>query len=242
VGEATLGEDFVRVNPGSVAGDYVKLSVGDTGVGIPPHLQPHVFEPFFTTKERGKGTGLGLATVYGIVKQLDGYITVESAVGVGTIVSIYLPVSADETTAASAVAVDGGGGSHDGERILVVEDSPHIRNVVRRALESQGYRVAIAENGAAALALLERDPHVDLVLTDWTMPRMGGAALVEELSMRADAPPVLVMTGYAHESAKGAALGRDIPLIEKPFSPKQIARRVREVLDTRVSRAPGTEG
>jgi signal transduction histidine kinase len=230
--QTVLDDEFVRVNPGSAPGAYVKLSVSDTGVGIPPEVQARVFEPFFTTKAQGKGTGLGLATVYGIVKQFEGYVTIDSAVGVGTAVNIYLPVSSGDATVEVASSLEEVCSSGGGERILVIEDSPHVRSVVQRSLESCGYRVAVAENAAAALAMLQQQPPVDLVLTDWIMPRMGGAALLKELQTRTDHPAVLVMTGYAHDSFRGGALGRDIPFIEKPFTASQIARRVREVLDT----------
>jgi CheY-like chemotaxis protein len=118
-----------------------------------------------------------------------------------------------------------------GERILVVEDEPNVRGMVRRTLEGRGYTVHVAEDGAAALDILQQDAPIDLVLTDWIMPRLGGAALVDELNGLTNSPRVLVMTGYAHQSFRGGAPRCDLPLIEKPFTGAQITRRVREVLD-----------
>ncbi len=215
------------------AGRYVTLAVGDTGVGIDPQAQMHIFEPFFTTKGPGEGTGLGLATVYGIVKQSGGHIEVASAPGRGTTFTIYLPrvhEAAEPTTPPPAVGPPGRGT----ETILVVEDEQAVREVAARGLREHGYTVLTAEHAEEALRLLEEGQPVDLLLTDAVLPGASGRALARHAMARRPGLPVIYMSGYAHEAlARQGILEPGVILIEKPFSAAVLARKVREVLDRR---------
>ena len=229
---ADLGGEYVRRNVGSRPGPHVMLAVSDSGQGIPLELQKHIFEPFFTTKEQGKGTGLGLATVYGIVKQSGGYIEVDSAPGRGTTFRIYLPRVDAATPAAErgprAAAPTGGT-----ETILLVEDEDGVRELARDILRSNGYTVLEARNGAEALRLGEghRGP-LELLLTDVVMPRMSGRELAERMTaLRADVT-VLYMSGYTDDAViRHGVLGSDTAFLQKPFTPAALVQRVRETLD-----------
>ncbi len=229
---ADLGGDYVRRNVGSRPGPHVMLAVSDSGQGIPRELQKHIFEPFFTTKEQGKGTGLGLATVYGIVKQSGGYIEVDSAPGRGTTFRIYLPRVDAETPAAErgprAAAPTGGT-----ETILLVEDEDGVRELARDILRSNGYTVLEARNGAEALLLGEghRGP-LDLLLTDVVMPRMSGRELAERMTALRSDVSVLYMSGYTDDAViRHGVFGSDTAFLQKPFTPAALVQRVRETLD-----------
>ncbi len=224
---ADLDAAFAQRHAGVAPGRYVRLSVSDTGFGMDHVTQARIFEPFFTTKGPGKGTGLGLATVYGIVKQSGGYIFVRSEPGQGTTFDIYLPPvqgPAEDAPGAPAQATMGEGS----ETILVVEDDPTVRSLARRALERYGYRVLEAGNGRAALEVMQRhDDAIDLLLTDIVMPEMGGRRSAEQVLFSRPSIKVLFMSGYA---------GDDQPvepeaMVQKPFTPESLARKVREVLD-----------
>jgi CheY-like chemotaxis protein len=210
---------------------YVTLEVRDEGMGMDPETLRHIFEPFFTTKEAGKGTGLGLATVYGIVKQSGGYITVESEKGRGTTVRIYLPRfegAAGERTPAPEVRAGGGK-----ETLLIVEDEDLLRNLVCDVLRQEGYTVLEARNGREAL-LLSKDyaGEIHLVLTDLVMPEMNGSELSGRIRVERKGVKLLFMSGYMGESAPGVLPGEGIPFLQKPFSMDSLARKVREVLNT----------
>ena len=229
---ADLGGDYVRRNVGSRPGPHVMLAVSDSGQGIPRELRKHIFEPFFTTKEQGKGTGLGLATVYGIVKQSGGYIEVDSAPGRGTTFRIYLPRVDAETPAAErgprAAAPTGGT-----ETILLVEDEDGVRELARDILRSNGYTVLEARNGAEALLLGEghRGP-LELLLTDVVMPRMSGRELAERMAALRSDVSVLYMSGYTDDAViRHGVLGSDTAFLQKPFTPAALVQRVRETLD-----------
>ena len=229
---ADLGGDYVRRNVGSRPGPHVMLAVSDSGQGIPRELQKHIFEPFFTTKEQGKGTGLGLATVYGIVKQSGGYIEVDSAPGRGTTFRIYLPRVDAETPAAErgARAAAPIGGT---ETILLVEDEDGVRELARDILRSNGYTVLEARNGAEALLLGEghRGP-LELLLTDVVMPRMSGREVAERMTARRSDLSVLYMSGYTDDAViRHGVLGSDTAFLQKPFTPAALVQRVRETLD-----------
>jgi two-component system, cell cycle sensor histidine kinase and response regulator CckA len=217
--------------PGLNAGEWVRIDVQDTGMGILPEHLPHIFDPFFTTKEPGKGTGLGLAQAHGIVAQHDGHITVASEPRVGTTFSIYLPALALAPLGSSA-AVDAALPRGSGERILIVEDNAELRTSLAELLQSLGYRVEEAANGEEALALLmdparRREAAVDLILSDMVMPHVGGAALLTALRRRGLAMPVILMSGHP--------LGEDIAALEqlgmaawldKPPGGLQLARAI----------------
>jgi len=215
---------------GIEGGQWVCLSVSDTGTGMTEEVRAHLFEPFFTTKEVGKGTGLGLAQVYGIVRQHDGYTGVESEVGKGTTFRIYLPAAGVEAeTVGERVSATPRG---RGETILLVEDDEQLREAGQDILESLGYRVLVAVNGREALQVYQAEEGIDLIITDIVMPEMGGKELVEEL-MRADANlKAIGVTGYTVDDVI-AELGEAgfLEVIRKPFDIETLARVIRRALD-----------
>jgi PAS domain S-box-containing protein len=227
-----LSEAYAAEHPGAHAGRYVMLAVSDTGAGMDAQTQSHIFEPFFTTKGPGRGTGLGLATVYGVVKQSDGYISVYSELGHGTTFKVYLPrVDEEEESApapASAASMPRGG-----ETILLVEDEDGVRGLARAILEDLGYGVLEAPSPDAALRLIDRHSGpLHLVLTDVVMPGMNGRELVSRVAcIRPDAR-VLYMSGYTDDAiVHHGVLKPGTAFLNKPFSPRDLARKVREVLD-----------
>jgi len=216
---------------GMAPGDYACLSVADTGVGMDEEVLENLFEPFFTTKEAGQGTGLGLAQVYGIVKQHHGLIDVDTAVGEGTTFSIYLPLAPAAPTEDEGVAA-GHAPAGRGETILLVEDAARLRQAVQAGLESLGYRVLAAANAPEAVEL-QREQSVDLVITDIVMPGGSGIDLLKHL--RAEAPElrVVAMTGHVFDTeAPLSELEAFHGLIRKPFSIEELAEAIRDALDT----------
>ena len=227
-----LDHAYTRSHPGSKVGSYILLSVSDTGTGIDSATLAHIFEPFFTTKERGKGTGLGLATVYGIVKQSNGYIWVDSTPGKGSTFQIFLP----RETAVPATdehPVDSGDKLRGSERILLVEDAEPLRKLAQKYLEAGGFRVWSAENGEQALQVAANHSETfELLLTDVVMPGMNGRALAEHLLPRQPGMKVLYMSGYADSFIAGhGVLDPGTHLLHKPFTEEVLIQKVREVLD-----------
>ena len=226
-----LDQAFARRNAGARAGAYVLLSVGDTGTGMDPETQSHIFEPFFTTKEMGKGTGLGLATVYGIVKQNNGYIEVESAPGRGACFRVYLPRVQDRAEALRAR--ESTAPPQGSETILVVEDEDLVRQVVREALRSFGYTVletGDAEEGAR-ICKSHAGP-IHLLMTDVIMPKMNGRALAKRLTLQRPDLKVLYMSGYTDSAiVQHGVLEPGVSFLQKPFALTALARKVRDVLD-----------
>jgi CheY-like chemotaxis protein len=214
-----------------VEGDHVVLRVCDTGTGMRPEVRARAFEPFFTTKARGEGSGLGLATVYGIVTQAGGDLRLESDVGAGTNITVLLPRTSD-------VAADPDREPNAGDRthvatILLVEDEPAMREVTRRMLERLGHRVITAAGGEEALGLAaEHRGQLDLLLTDVVMPQMLGKDLADQIVCAHPGTPVLFMSGYAQPvlAAQGT-LAEGVHLLEKPFTSEQLSAKVHEVLD-----------
>lgn len=213
-------------------GPYVMLSVSDTGCGMDRETQERAFEPFFTTKAPGTGTGLGLATVYGIVKQHDGRISLYSEPGHGTIFRIYLPC-VDEPLPVLASETDGSSPPAHGETVLLVEDEAWVRRVVVTALEQEGYRVLAAADGAEAEQIaVTHQGRIDLLLTDVIMPGYNGRELRDRLVSRLPDLEVLYMSGYTDDAMlRQGILDSDVAFIQKPFTPTALARKVREVLD-----------
>jgi two-component system, cell cycle sensor histidine kinase and response regulator CckA len=218
----------VRSRNEGTAGPNVLLAVSDTGIGMSEEVQRHLFEPFFTTKGPGAGTGLGLATVFGVVKQSGGSIFVYSEEGRGTTFKIYLPAAAREAELAAA-ATDGAAERGE-ETIMIVEDDERVRDLVRLMLESKGYRVLAAAGAEDAERLCTED--VDLLLTDVVMPDVNGRALAERLGATAPRMRILFMSGYSDEAVyRHGEISPNAAFIEKPFTDRTLARKVREVLD-----------
>jgi two-component system, cell cycle sensor histidine kinase and response regulator CckA len=224
---------YTRQHPGSKPGRYVMLAVTDTGIGMDPETQAHIFEPFFTTKERDKGTGLGLATVYGVVKQSGGYIAVDSEKGKGASFSVYLPrveqtVEAPEASAPKPLSVRGS------ETILLVEDAEPLRKLAHMFLKDNGYQVLTAGDGEEALQVARRHAApIQLLLTDVVMPGINGRVLAERLAPWQPGMKVLYMSGYTDSFIAGhGVLEQGTHLLHKPFTEEALARKVREVLES----------
>jgi two-component system cell cycle sensor histidine kinase/response regulator CckA len=221
------------------AGDYVRIEVQDTGTGIAPNIIEHIFEPFFSTKEVGAGTGLGLATVYGIVKQTGGFIFVESRVGEGSTFSIYLPRHAAAASAEPArKGLDGAARDLTGiGTVLLVEDEDAVRLFGARALRNKGYNVFEARSGEAALEILKAGKQpIDLLITDVVMPRMDGPSLIREVRAFRPELKVIFISGYAEEDfRKRLDEGSEIHFLAKPFSLAQLAEKVKEVMHDRAA-------
>lgn len=216
-------------------GRYVMMSVSDTGTGMDATTQARMFEPFFTTKGPGKGTGLGLATVYGIVKQSGGYIAVASEPGKGTTFRIYLPAVEEAVPRAGA----GGGGSgadaapNGSGTILLVEDEAPVRVLARRVLEQAGYAVLEAADGVEGVRVAESfEGEIDLLLTDVMMPNLGGRGLVDRLRSTRPRMAVLFISGYPDgQVERGGLTSGGAVYLEKPFSPRMLRETVRQALD-----------
>jgi CheY-like chemotaxis protein len=219
----------------------VAISVADTGTGIAPEVRLRLFEPFFTTKAVGKGTGLGLATVYGIVKQSGGDVTVDSEPGKGATFTIVLPSHAAPVPARSSVSLRTL--PHGTETILAVEDEDAVRRIVRIGLESAGYTVIEARSGPEALEIAGRHAgKIDLVLTDVVMPEMSGRELAERIEQAHPGIRILFMSGYTDDEVmRHGFVGSSVAFLQKPFSPLTLARKVRDVLDGRAD-APERDG
>jgi len=226
-----LDEPFAQTHLGSLPGPYAMLAVTDSGTGMDATVRAHLFEPFFTTKEVGKGTGLGLATVYGIVKQSGGYISVYSEPGHGSSFKIYLPrITAPAGPAGAAQKT---GAERGSETVLVVEDEPAVLTLSRRALEAHGYVVLAASDAAAAMRIVERHGGtIHLLVTDVVMPGLSGRELADRLTSRRPGIRVLYMSGYPGDAVvQHGALPLGSAFLQKPFSADGLARKVRDVLD-----------
>jgi signal transduction histidine kinase/ActR/RegA family two-component response regulator len=224
-----LDESYAATHNEVAPGRYVLLAVTDTGCGMNSETLAHIFEPFFTTKEPGKGTGLGLATVYGIVKQSRGHITVYSELDVGTTFKIYLPSVDKAVVAPQSEPMDAlptGRGT-----VLLVEDEIPLRNLAAEALKRLGYQVVQAGNGLEALVAVDEHPgQINVVVTDIVMPRMGGPELVEKLRRKRSGFSVIFMSGYTEAAVlENANIGKDSILLNKPFSTEALVRRMRDI-------------
>ncbi|HVR63030.1 MAG TPA: PAS domain S-box protein [Polyangia bacterium] len=228
-----LDEEYARQHPGVVPGQYAMMAVSDTGAGMDLEVQSHIFEPFFTTKPKGKGSGLGLATVYGIVRQTRGHIWFYSAVDHGTVFKVYFP-RAHAVTAALPPAVPGPARPSGGrETILVIEDDVSLRRFTSRILRDLGYTVVEAARGEEALTFLHTNPqHVDLVLTDVIMPGVTGRALEARLLAAAPHLKIVFTSGYTDDAiVHHGVLDEGTHFIQKPFTPAALGQKIRAVLD-----------
>jgi PAS domain S-box-containing protein len=236
---ALVDDTCDRRRDGVPSGQYVLLALTDSGIGMDSETQAHMFEPFFTTKEPGKGTGLGLATVYGVVKQMDGAIWVRSEPGKGSTFEIYLPRIAEtgkaeeavgSTTKTSLAAAPGGS-----ETVLLVEDQEGIRDLAREFLQRKGYTVLLAVDGDDALRIAAaHHEQIHLLVTDMVMPNIGGRELARRLTPLRPRMKVLFMSGYPEHSSPGdETVDNNVPVLLKPFLLDALARKVRSVLDDR---------
>ncbi len=232
-GTAVLDETYCASHPGSTPGEYAVLTVSDTGVGMDRETQARIFEPFYTTKERGKGTGLGLATVYGIVKQAGGSVYVYSEPGQGTTLRLYLPRQQGEETAAVLQTAPPKSAWGE-ETVLLVEDEAAVLDLGRTALERQGYRVLPADTPEAALLVAREEPgEIALLATDVVMPGMNGRELYERLQAQRPDLKCLYLSGYtADVITQRGVLPEGVNFLQKPFTLKSLAQKVRAVLDS----------
>jgi two-component system cell cycle sensor histidine kinase/response regulator CckA len=237
-----LTENFTNRKPKELAteelppGHWTMIKVTDTGCGIPKDNISRIFEPFFTTKEIGHGTGLGLATVYGIIRQTDGYLDVESKIGKGTSFVIYLPraTEAEEEDEDDGAMIEQEAKDLTGtERILLVEDEDAVRTFSQRALTNKGYEVLAADCGESALKLLEEQDNkdIDLLVTDVVMPGIDGPTLAQRMRQNSPKLKIVFMSGYTEDRLKDH-MGENIFFLPKPFTLKQLAEKVKDVLDS----------
>lgn len=220
-----------QMRPGVSPGPYVRLTISDTGSGMTADVKARIFEPFFTTKEAGKGTGLGLAVVHGVIKQSGGHVEVRSEPDNGTTVQVYLPAVQD-----NGIAPEGSGAGYSEvgtETVLLVEDEQGLRRLARRVLQSKGYTVLEASGSQEAIQLVESHPgRIDLLLTDVVMPRMGGPELAEILRPRFPLMKVLFSSGYTDDAVlRHGLLQEKLAFLQKPYTPIALTRKVRQVLD-----------
>ena len=228
---ANLDEKFCSLNPGAVAGDYVELAVSDNGEGIDSEYQEKIFDPFFTTKEQGKGTGLGLAMVFGFVKRSAGNIKVYSEPGIGTTFRLYLPRANSDEKQAEPKSAPTEVLPVGEETILIVDDEPALLELVEESLQSLGYRILSASNGEQALEVLAKEPDIDMMFTDVVMPGMNGYELAEKAVAMHAGLKVLLTSGYTElATARNGQAQFNAHLLSKPYSQKDLAKYVRELL------------
>jgi two-component system, cell cycle sensor histidine kinase and response regulator CckA len=229
-GTLTISTTHPATMNGEDSVDFVTLTVADTGSGMSPEVRARAFEPFFTTKEQGKGTGLGLATAYGVVTQVGGTIELDSEVGTGTRVRVHFPATTVVPETAAPLPAPSLRGR--GETVLVAEDVEAMRELVRRLLVRNGYEVVTAADGLEALGIIERDPNaIDLLVTDVVMPGMGGGELVRRMAEVRPETKVLYVSGYTDDVlVRRGVIESGVSFLQKPFMPDELSRVVREIL------------
>jgi CheY-like chemotaxis protein len=228
-----LEKAYAQTHPGVVPGSYVRLSVIDTGSGMPPEVKNRLFEPFFTTKELGKGTGLGLSTIYGIIKQSGGNIWVRSELYKGTTFEIYLP-RFEESPESAESDIHPHQTPQGSETILIVEDEKEVGKIIKKTLQELGYKVLLTEGGREALQWFQgkEPPSIQLMLTDVVMPGMSGRELRDLLTDLRPDLKVIFMSGYTDDAVIRHGISKkEMNFIQKPFSVNVLAQKVRQVLD-----------
>ncbi len=237
-----LDEQYCRDHPEARPGRHVVVAVSDDGCGIPKEIQHRIFEPFFSTKEVGRGTGLGLATVYAIVRQHGGFINLYSEIGFGTTFRFYLPAAPEAAAAEAAIATPAQALLRGaGETILLAEDDEQVLAIATRVLAQAGYRVLTARDGDEALALHETHAGpIHLAILDVVMPHRNGRQTHDELRRRDPALPVLFATGYSYHHLQDGLVGQQL-VLRKPFTPRELLGQVRAAMDTRPSAEPAAE-
>ena len=230
ISRASMDDESPELKEWGASGEYVQLSVTDTGHGMDEATRRQVFHPFFTTKPPGMGTGLGMSMIYGLVKQQRGFIDIQSTPGEGTTVKLYFPAVEDAAVALSdSLGIDAWGGT---ETILLAEDEPAIRRSAKRLLEKKGYTVLLASDGHEALEVFRlHEPEIDLIISDVVMPRLGGLQLYEALRLRGKTTRFLFTSGYTPHDVRGSTLDPKLPFLQKPWDVDELLRRVRELLD-----------
>jgi nitrogen-specific signal transduction histidine kinase/ActR/RegA family two-component response regulator len=230
---AQLDDRYALLHPEVLPGEYVALVVSDVGCGMASATMARIFDPFFTTKAAGQGTGMGLSTVYGIVKQAKGHVSVYSEVGKGTTFKIFLPAEAASVAAAASMRTPDASTPQGTETILVAEDNELVRWVIQNILRGAGYNLLLAANGTEALRLAdEHQGRIDMLVTDVVMPDIHGKDLAERLLARGLAPKVLFLSGYTSDViAHHGVLEPGLALLEKPFTRQALLQRVRQLLD-----------
>jgi len=224
-----LDESYASTHPDSKPGPYVMLAITDTGSGMPPETQARVFEPFFTTKEKGKGTGLGLATVFGVVRQSGGTIWLYSELGHGTTFKIYLPRTEERDVQRARSSPPGALNGH--ETILVVENDPKVRQVVVGILRRFGYHVLAAESPQHAVDICMTPEAIHLVISDVMMPGTSGPDVVAQLVSLRSSLKTLFISGYTDNSVVAHGVEAGARFLQKPITPDALGRKVREILD-----------
>jgi two-component system cell cycle sensor histidine kinase/response regulator CckA len=241
--EVTLDEDYCQQDPLAKPGRYVRIDVSDSGTGIDDVTRKRIFEPFFTTKEPGKGTGLGLSVVYGVIKQHNGFIEVDSVLGRGTTFALFVPVvePGDSELVRESLDSELRGGA---ETILVAEDEESLRTLVQQVLGGLGYRVMLARDGREAVEIFaQHRDQIDLVTLDMVMPRLSGREAYEQIRKFQRDVPVIFVTGYAGETAGPPFLEETgAELLHKPYSVDMLGRKIRKVLDLGRRSSPATSG